>query len=326
MTAFLLTAAILLGSGTAGAQTGELFQKGASFSAPEQKGATPVADDDAAPRPEDGGNWGATLKQKAFWGNQSYRMSDTYLDVAAPGGLDFSADFNDYSNATSSASPTITFGAGWTAGQVAYTGTYAITTLANDYEATALDVGISVKTDSQDFRTLFAADVNSTKHRNFLYFPKFSDEQDLTQVSPTGSISQRLYGNLDAKATVSESTYNRNILAYTTGLSRNKTKGQRAFSSEAGSLTGLIDGFPDWSLKFGLTYDVDPVPLTLRATYQYIRLEDTAQGTNTTADVSTYAADYDVRKWATISFEYDHTRQTSQVTTDNYGLIAELRY
>jgi len=42
--------------------------------------------------------------------------------------------------------------------------------------------------------------------------------------------------------------------------------------------------------------------------------------------VTTYAVDYDLKKWFTLSTEYDHTRQTSQTTTDNYGLIAELRY
>ena len=45
-----------------------------------------------------------------------------------------------------------------------------------------------------------------------------------------------------------------------------------------------------------------------------------------TADVTTYAADYDVKKWFTMSAEYDHTRQTSQTINDAYGLIAELRY
>ena len=306
----------------------------AQSAASDQKGATPVADDDTAPRPEDGKAWGLTFKQKAFFGNQDYRMSDTYLDLAAPHGLDFNADLNDYSDSTSSASPTITFGAGWATGLVSYTGSYAITTLANDYEADALDFGLSAKTDSQDFRTLFAADVSSTKHRNYTYVPPpahptrpaIESEQDLTQVSPTGSVSQRLFGSFDAKATLSESTYNRNILAYTNGLNRTKTKGQQAFGRADGNLTGLIDGFPDWSVKLGLTYYFDAVPLTLRGTYQNIHLEDTAQGTNATADVTTYAADYDVKKWATVSAEYDHTRQTSQTITDNYGLIVELRY
>jgi predicted porin len=109
-------------------------------------------------------------------------------------------------------------------------------------------------------------------------------------------------------------------------LNRTKTAGQRAFGREDSNLTGLIDGFPNWSAKFGLNYDFNAIPLTLRATYQNIHLEDTAQGTDSTADVTTYASDYDVKKWLTLTAEYDHTRQTSQTTTDEYIAQASLRF
>lgn len=45
-----------------------------------------------------------------------------------------------------------------------------------------------------------------------------------------------------------------------------------------------------------------------------------------TADAFTYAADYDVKKWVTLTAEYDHTSQTSQTTTDEYGAQLALRY
>ena len=293
--------------------------------AEKREGAAPVAEgEDVAPRPQNERPWGFTFKQKGAFGNQSYRMSDTSLDLEMPYGLDLNADLNAYSNSTSSTTPTITFGAGWTNGLTAYTGTYAITTLANDYEAAAIDFGVSVRTDSEEFRTLLAVDVNETHHRNFLRFPKITSEQDLSQRSPTAALSQRLFGNFDTKITLSQSSYNKDLLAYTRAL--NTKKAQRAFGRYDSNLTGLIDGFPDWSVKFGLDYDFDAIPLTLRGTYQTIHLEDTAQGTNTTADVFTYAADYDVKKWVTLTAEYDHTRQTSQPITDEYGAQLALRF
>jgi hypothetical protein len=333
MTKILLTAVILLAAASARAQTGALWQKGDPAAVQPEKGAAPVADDETLARPEEGKVWGFTLKQKGFLGNQDYWMTDTYLDVAAPYGIDLNAELNDYANSTSSASPTVTFGGGWTSGLATFTGSYAITTLANNYQAAALDFGVNVKTDSQDFRTLLAVDGSETHHQNYTYIahpvthaPATKDIEDLSQLTPTASVSQRLWGNLDVKITLSDSSYNRDLLAYTTALNRTKTAGQRAFSRADSNLTGLIDGFPDYSEKFGLTYEFDAIALTLRGTYQCIHLEDTAQGTNTTADVTTYAADYDVEKWFTMSAEYDHTRQTSQTTNDAYGLIAELRY
>lgn len=297
----------------------------------KKAGAAPVAEEEDVPRPANEKPWGFTFKQKGMFGNQDYRMSDTSLDLEMPYGLDLNAEFDAFSNSTSSTTPTVTFGGGWTSGMAAYTGTYAITTLANNYQATAVDVGVSVRTDSEDFRTLLSVDVNETHHRNYIYLPRgnkpaFKNEQDLSQRTPTASLSQRLFGNFDAKITLSQSTYNRDLLAYTNALNRTKTAGQRAFGREDGSLTGLIDGFADWSDKFGLTYDFDAIPLTLRGSYQNIHLEDTAQGTNVTADVLVYAADYDVKRWVTVSAEYDHTRQTSQPTTDEYGAQLALRY
>ena len=297
----------------------------------KRAGAAPVAEEEDVPRPPNDKPWGFTFKQKGMLGNQDYRMSDTSLDLEMPYGLDLNADLNAFSNATSSMTPTVTFGAGWTSGMVAYTGTYAITTLANNYQADAVDLGVSVRTDSEDFRTLLSVDVNETHHRNYIYIPHVNkaatrNQQDLSQRTPTGSLSQRLFGNFDAKITLSQSTYNRDLLVYTNALNRTKTAGQRSFGREDSNLTGLIDGFADWSVKFGLTYDFDAIPLTLRGSYQNIHLEDTAQGTNTSADVFTYAADYDVKKWATLTAEYDHTRQTSQPTTDEYGAQLALRF
>ena len=302
--------------------------------AEKKAGAAPVAEDeDVAPRPSNQKPWGLTFKQKGAFGNQGFRMSDTSLDLEMPYGLDLNADLNVYSNSTSSTTPTVTFGGSWTNGMTAYNGSYAITTLANNYQANEVDLGASIRTDSEDFRTLLSVDGSETHHRNYIYIPHpvthapaAKNEQDLSQRTVTGSVSQRIFGSLDAKIALSQSTYNRDLLSYTNALNRTRTAGQRAFGREDGSLTGLIDGFADWSAKFGLSYDFDAIPLTLRGTYQTIHLEDTAQGTHTTADVFTYAADYDVKKWFTLTAEYDHTRQTSQPTTDEYAGQLALRF
>jgi hypothetical protein len=292
----------------------------------ELKGAKPVADDEADEKPEGDNPWGLTFKQKAAAGNQDYRMSDTSLDVDMPHDLDLNADVNVYKNSTSSMTPTVTFGAGWAPGRLNLTGSYAITTLANDYEADAVDLAVSWKTDSREFRTLFGFDFTETYHRNYIYIPRanpklpeIKNQQDLNQKSPTISVSQRFFDDLDAKVSLSRSAYSRNILAYTTALNRTKTPAQRAFGRADGNLLGVVDGFPDWSAKFGLNYGFDAVPLTLRSTYEDIHLENTAQGTDQTSDSFTYAADYDVVKWLTLTAEYDHTRQTSQPDSDVYA-------
>jgi hypothetical protein len=290
-------------------------------------------DDDSGKRPSGGKEWGLTFKQKAAAGNQGYRQSDTSLDLDMPYGLDLNADLDVYKNSTSSATPTVTLGGGWTQGLVSYTGTYAITTLANNYQAVAADVGVSVKTDVEDFRTILSIDVSDTHHRNYTYIPKANpklpedkNEQDITQLTPTASLTQKLFGSLDAKVTLSQNVYNRDLLAYTTALNRTKTPAQRAFGRADSNLLGVVTGFPNWSAKYGLNYDFDAIPLTLRGTYENIHLEDTAQGTNVTADAETYAADYDVVKWLTISANYDHTRQTSQPDSDVYGLRVALSF
>jgi hypothetical protein len=331
----LLTALTFLAAAAASAQSGALWQRGDPTDGSAPKGATSVASDDdtASPRPEGDMSWGVTLKQRGMLGNLGYWMTDTSLDIAAPYGVDLNADLNDFGNSTSSASPTVTMGAGWTNGISAYTASYAVTTLANNYQANALDLGVSVKMDSLNFRTLLSLDVNETHHRNYAYIghpvthaPARKDEEDLSECTPTASLSQRLFGNFDAKITLAQSIYNQNIVTYTNTLGRTKTAGQRAFAREDSDLTGLIVGFPDWSAKFGVNYDFDAVPLTLRGTYENIALEDTGQGTNTTAAVMTYAADYDVKKWATLTASYEHTRQTSQPQTDEYGAQLTLRY
>ena len=127
----LLTALLLLTAPFARADVDPAPKTPASV-VEKPEGAAPVAADaeEGAPRPPNEKPWGLTFKQKGMFGNQDYRMSDTYVDLEMPYGLDLNADLNVFSNSTSSTTPTVTFGGGWTSGMVAYTGTYALTTLA----------------------------------------------------------------------------------------------------------------------------------------------------------------------------------------------------
>ena len=309
---------LLLVAGAARAQA----DRPAAADSQAKPGSRDAVDNQSA-RPDEGKSWGLTFKQKAMTGSEGYRYSDSYLDVELPQGLDFNLDLSAYKTDTSSMSPTLTAGAGWVNGNVTFTGFYAYTMLANDYEARAVDLGVSVRNESKDFRTTLAVDVNVTHHYNYLRFPRFTNTQETTQRTPTASLTQRFFWNWSASVALSESAYNKDILAYTRSLNARRF---RAIGKYDSNLTGLISGFPDWTVKAGLGYDFDDLPLTLRGTYESVKLEDTAQGTNSTADAQTYAVDYDFAQWLTVTAEYDHYRQTSQASTDQFGGRVALRY
>jgi hypothetical protein len=270
-------------------------------------------------------DWSVSLKQKNLWGNQGNWNADTYVDATLPRGFDLNAEFNDYKNdASSQPTPTTTFGGGWTHGQASLFGTYGVSALANNSEANAADVGLTIKTDDKEFRTTLTADVNVTHDKLFFFFPKSQSEFGLTERTPTIALTQRLFGVLDANATFSQSHYNTDILILTTLL--NRPRFQKLLGSGDSSLSGLVDGFPDWTAKYQLKYSPEAVPLTLKAYYETIHLVDTASGTGQTADTEDYTAEYDVRKWLTLGVEYEHYRQTSQTTVDEYGGSVTLRY
>jgi len=276
-----------------------------------------------APAPASGTD--VSLRQKNLWGNQSYWNSDTYVAARLPYGFDLNAEFNDYKDESSTqATPTTTFGAGWTHGLTTLFASYGISSLANNSEGNATDVGVTMKSDDREFRTILTADVNVTHDDQYLRFPNRTVDQGITERTPTMSLTQRFFGALDANVTLSQSHYNVDILALTELL--NRPRYQKLLGANDSSLAGLVDGFPDWTAKYQLKYYFDELPLTLKAYYETIHLVNTANGTNQTSDVEDYVAEYDVRRWLTVGLEYQHYRQTSQPTIDEYGASAAVRY
>ncbi len=308
----LLAAVGLLTAASARADADATAAKAPPSIAAKKSGAAPVAESMRGPSKEK--PWGFTFKQKGMFGNQLHLQAERMFGnqdlpdeatrpcgprdalrplalLAAYSSPDLNADLNVFSNSTSSTTPTVTFGAGWTSGMVAYTGSYAITTLANDYQAGALDLGVSIRSDSDDFRTLLSVDVNETHHRNYIYIPRVNksaarNQQDLSQRTATGSVSQEFFGNFDEKAALSSEHVQPGYPGLYERLEPDEDGGPthvRPGGRESDGAHRRLRGF--LTVKFGLSYDFDAIPLTLRQTYETIHLEDTAQGTNTTADV-----------------------------------------
>ncbi len=266
-----------------------------------------------------------TLRQKTLAGNQGYWLTDTYVDASLPRGFDVNADFNAYQDASSTmTTPTVTVGGSWTDGYATLFASYGLTGRANDLEANSTDVGATLKTPEEDFRTALTLDVNVT--HQFIFGLGAAGKQflfDMTERTPTVTLTQRFFDALDASVALSQSSYNNLGELNLLGLNPRR----RYVLSQNAALAGLVQGFPDWTAKYGLKYAFAAVPATLQASYETLQFANTTfAGTHTSADVENYVGDYDVLKWLTLGVEYQHYRQTSQPAYDQYGGSLEVRF
>ncbi len=253
-------------------------------------------------------------QQKVIVGSHHYQNTDTFVDLGLPKGFGINADFNAFRNDTSSWTPTITFGVGRTWNNLALAGTYAVSPLTDDTRSTAFDASASVKTDSENFATTVGGDILVTHNSQYLRFPKVTAEVDITQRTPTIIIKQQIYKTrLDAA--FSQYTYNKNIPLIAAALNGKKLN---RFSNFTGGLSGLIQGFPDHSEKFGARQELGPA--TLWASYGSIHFLDTALQLHATSDTEQYGVDFDLPKDFSTTLQYQHVRQTGQQGSDQYGL------
>ncbi len=287
---------------------------------------TPSADADAPQQDDSSRGWGVTLRQRDLAGNQSYWLTDTFLDAQLPHGLELNADFNAYrSNASTMTTPTTTFGGGWTYGDATLFASYALTGRANDMAANAADVGAAVHTADSAMRTTLSVDVSITHQLIYGLLPPSKKQIlfDMTERTPTATLTQRFFDAVDAAVSLSESKYN-NLSALEVLYNRPLTHAVIAQNSSVG---GLVQGFPDWSATYSLKYAPPQLPLTLKASYEAIQFVDTNfDGTHNSADVQDYTAQYDFLPWLTLGVEYQHYRQTALASYDQYGGSAEVRF
>lgn len=256
-----------------------------------------------------------TAKQTLTSGSQKYRYSGTSLDLETKAGLDLNAGGSVYSSETSSRTSTVDFGLSRQWETILLGGGYSNTGLVNDLKSRSLDITISARTDSKDFRTTAGVDMLFTQNTLYLSGAKKLTALGIGQKTETFKLKQRVYG-FKATAEYSKNSYDKNPDTISAKLS----KRPKRFAGALGQLSGMVSGFPDWSTKFGLYQDLPWFPVTVWSSYQNIHMLNTTFGRGVTADSLFAGADLDVLKWLTISPEYNHLRQTGQPVAAYYTL------
>ncbi len=295
-----------------------LLLLGAVCRAQDDETASSQAPGQTSKGPED---WRFTPKQKFTFGNQGYEASDTTLELDMPLGLSVNAEAALFQSDIASQTATYSGGVGASWDRFSLKASYGIGTLANNQASRVFDLGGSIYSASKDFRTTFSADVNTTDDADFVRAAHFTQRVDITQLTPILALRQRFW-NTRLSVELSDTQYFNQVL---TDLPANRiSRYPRLYGAYAG-LSGLIRGFPSYSDKFGLYHDFDSVPLTLWGTYQGIHLE-TLQGGGGTVDNYVFGADYVLPKDITLTFSYDHIRQTTQTPDDLYNFAVTGRF
>lgn len=279
-----------------------------------------------------------TGRDKFIAGNQDYRSNDVFLDVDLPHGFDLNADYNFYESDVSSFTQGISVGGNATWENALYGVTYAWNPLQNDSESHSLDIRAAVHTDNKEFRTTVGGDVLATDNFQYIRLPATTSTLEVSQRAGTLSLKQQLFSDTRLSVDLTGYEYNTDILIYSLDLARAEATANRqhprifnGISSSLNGANGLISGFPDWSVKFGASQDVDvfPVPVTFWGNYQnthilpaYVyappALPINSLVTGVTVDSFTLGADAIIKSF-TLTAQYNHVRQTGQTIQDLYG-------
>jgi hypothetical protein len=293
------------------------------------------------------------VKEKYIFGNQNYRSSDASVSVSMPQGLDLNAEYEYFQSNISSFTQTFTLGATWNWDAASFGASYAVTPVNNNFKSHALDVKGSMHTDSDEFKTTLGADVNVVTNFQGINLSDQVAELEISQRIPTISLKQQLH-DTRASVDISGYLYDKDILATTNALAADEAKDwlnakapnmYSRLSNALSGASGLLQGFPNWSIKYGLFQDISslPIPVTVWGNYQYTSFLDTvefappASGkhadagttyevTGVTADSDTLGVDVKVLKNLTCTLQYNHVRQTGQITLDLYGASLSLEF
>jgi hypothetical protein len=268
------------------------------------------------------------VRQKQMFGDDGYVSGDTDLNVALPYGLNANAAYSFYKNDFSSMTHTLYLGAGidWDARSLGIT--YSLTPWSNGYHGDSYGASVSMRTGTRDFRTTLGAEVTVLHHSQLIDGPNRTVRADVTQRTPTISVRQQLYG-LRASADLSEHHYNKNVEAASRQLAVASLRHPGIASKLAGA-SGLVQGFPDWTARLGLSQELDMLPRPVRAwvTYTNTHFLDTFQSpepgvivlqTSQTSDSVMAGVDVDITASLSATLQYNHVRQSYQPSSDYYG-------
>ena len=276
-------------------------------------------------------------RQKFLFGADGYRSGETDLFVLLP--LDFSAgaNYSWYKSDFTSMTHTLSFSGGKEWDSKFIGATYAITPWANDYRADSMNVKVSMRSGSRDFRTTLGADVTVTHHTQMIRIGganAHSLRYDVTQRSPNISVRQQLW-NTRLSVDLSESTYNKDLLIASLNIAV-ATLRYPTIATNFGNASGLTQGFQDRSMRFGVSHDfkVGKLPFTAWGSYNNIHFVDTFQAPDDvslvfvrgqTADSQSYGLDCELTSVVNASVQYQHIRQTNYPTRDYWGFAFGLR-
>lgn len=266
-------------------------------------------------------SWSLEPSYKGTFGPDGYFSGDASLYAGLPWGLNLDLGHCFYRSDSSSMTHTYTAGGGWAWERVAVSGSHSLTPLAADYQARAWDAGVSVDTGSEDFKTSYSARLSVIYHTYFSRIPAFTVRTDLTQRTPSLRLAQQVHGTT-GEVEISEHEYNQSLAGIVNRLREIDPGGRRT-----GGLKGLIKGFPEYSVKVGLTQALEAVPLTLRASYQNTKLVDTGKVLpGGRVDAYKGGAELELFELLTLGGEYEHVRQTEQPSADFYGVSLSARF
>jgi hypothetical protein len=255
-------------------------------------------------------------KEKFMLGSDHYIDSETTLFLNLTQHYNLNAGYQVFDSDTSSKTATITIGLGkdWDQGSFGFLLTNS--PKQNDYEMNAVDVIGSVLGGTRDFRSSLGMDLNLTNHRQTFEGQRNSTDTPIRALTPTLMASQRYYG-WKGSIEWGHTSYDRNLQLVSSDIRPRAVRLQ--------GLAGLLVGFPDVALKYGLSYDSVDMPLTLWGSETHTRMILTGRTAQARADEIRFGFDYDVAKSFTAGLEYEYLSQTGQSDASYWGGTFTLR-
>jgi hypothetical protein len=255
-------------------------------------------------------------KEKFLFGTDKYYDTETTLYLNLAQRYNVNAEYQLFDSNTSSKTATMMFGMGKDWEQSSFSFLYTNSPKQNDYQMSSVDLIGSIMSPNRDFRSTLGLDFNVTNHRQTVEGPRNSTDVPIRAVTPTLTGSQRYYG-WKLSLEWGHTRYDRDLQLLSSKIRPNVVRLQ--------GLSGLLQGFPDVTTKYGLSYDFDDMPATFWSAVTHIRMIVTNQVQLAYSDEIQLGFDYDVAKYFTAGVEYENLSQTGQPDANYMGGTLTLR-
>jgi hypothetical protein len=250
-------------------------------------------------------------KEKFLFGTDKYFDTETSLYLNLAQRYNINAGYQMYDSNVSSKTSTISFGLGKDWEQSSFSFLYSNSPKQNDYQMSSVDlIGTIMSGGNRDFRSSLGLDFNVTNHKETVEGQRNSTDTPIRAVTPTLTGSQRYYG-WKLSLEWGHTRYDRDLQLLSSKIRPNALRLQ--------GLAGLLQGFPDVTVKYGLSYDFDETPATFWSAVTHIRMIVTNQIQLAVSDEIQLGFDYDVAKYCTAGIEYENLSQSGQPDANYWG-------